>query len=221
MLLSTGKVLVCGGGLGLDVFWASVYVVKWDGSVQKRGSLVKPRCAHGVIEYGGSVYVFGGECTSHTDKTQNLKECERLHLKNARQTESLPSLREGKHSFNPCFYLEFIYISGHGSTLMEAFSPVQSQFSAFTMVIPQNHACCIYTLGEELVVHTLNMKLRYAVRSSNRLVEVGRKQWKAQVVKVQCTQPVVERDRGVVYYVWDGRCRCFDIKSGDSGPTFS
>lgn len=62
LFLSTGKVLVSGGGLGLDVFWASVYVLKWDGSVQKRSDMLTSRCSHGLIQWETSVYVFGGEC---------------------------------------------------------------------------------------------------------------------------------------------------------------
>ena len=147
-----------------------------------------------------------------------VKTCEKFQLPNNQWT-NLPSMKEARSRFNPCLFGGIVYLCGNNSTIMEAFAPETDTFLPNVQIpVPQNHYCCLYVDNDLLVVNIASFIVKFAAGEGGQLVK------RSQVAtpgisKEQCSQPVVDKARGLYFIIQSGTCVCFNMETGVQGPS--
>lgn len=207
--LGDARVFCCGGSQ-VDprsrefTYWRSAYIVSAAGNVSEQAEMLQARECHGLTLWKQSVYVFGG-----SERGASLRSCEGLPLQGSIWQKRAP-MNEGRSDFNPCLYLDLIYLCNKS---IQCFVPLNNCYLRLNFDLPDFSPCCVYVKGDVLVVHTSSCVVRFKVKQSGELLELSRNPG-ISVLKSQCSKPVVDVEKGVVFGVFGRQCWSFDMKSG-------
>ena len=147
-----------------------------------------------------------------------VKTCEKFQLPNNQWT-NLPSMRAARSHFNPCLFGGIVYLCGYNSTIMEAFAPETDTFLPNVQIpVPENCNCCLYVDNDLLVLHQKSCIVKFAAGEGGQLVKRSQVT-PPDVSKGQCSQPVVDKARGLYFIIYDGKCVCFNMETGVQGPS--
>lgn len=220
VVLIDGRVLCCGGrynqrSTGLLFTSKNAYLITRGGSLSVLPSMLNDRHSHGLIEYNQVIYVFGGS-NSHIavyPLTRSapcyLRDCEQLR-RNCKWTE-MPKMKENRTEVSVCIHREVMYISGFGSVLIEAFSPLQRAFTA----CPININCistCLVSTSNFLLAYSNSTIVRLE-ESQGRLREVGKRSCEGCRRVSEC--PIVlDRSEKWAFYSEDGKAYMFEVETG-------
>lgn len=203
VILEDSCIFCCGGNQK-----AAAYILGCDGSVKQKANMNAERGGHGLLA-ASNPYVFGG---------YGLQTCEKLELHNSKWIP-LPSMREARWSFNPCMLLGTVYLCGGNSATMEAFTPQTDAFFPLHVMLPQScGACCLYFHNHLLVLHSYGCILKFAVEPNGQLTKHSIRS-AAPTFKFQNSHPVVDKEKGVFYVIFNWECCSFFMKTGRKGPT--
>ena len=149
-----------------------------------------------------------------------LKKCEKIDLSSHnRAWKTLPDMREGKYSFNPCLFNECVYLCGAGSYLMEAFSPQNDNFVPVQIRIPEALSCVMIVHNSLLVVQSENYVSRFAAAQEGQLTLRSEEQCYGDPMRPR-SQPVVDSNHGF-FYVFSHMVNMVDLENGRVVQRFS
>ena len=133
-----------------------------------------------------------------------LKYCER-YLLNERNWQFLDNMHKCRAYFNPCEFLNYVYLCGSGSSAIEAFSPRSSTFHLLKAKLPEKTSCLLICGNMELVVISKNCT---SVFHPGKGWELNRKSIRAHPeYEVVCEMPpIANAEKGVAYYTTRGVC---------------
>lgn len=152
VLLRSGEALICGGHEPRDI--ADTYRIEVEtGVVERLGDMRGPLSCHGLVQYLGWVYSFGGYLDRAT-----LTRAERLSLAQG-QWHSLPPMLTPRRCFTPVLLSHFIYLCGGADThLCERFSPCSDLYTSLPFTLPEDydtravvHGSCLVAFGSRMV----------------------------------------------------------------------
>jgi hypothetical protein len=152
VLLKSGEVLVCGGHE--PQYTADTHRVEVEtGVVEKLGDMKGPLSCHGLVQYLGWVYSFGGYLDLCT-----LPRAERLSLSQG-QWHSLPPMLTARRCFNPVLISHLIYLCGGADThLCELFDPCTEEYTPLPFALPEDYdtrvvvqSNCLLALGSRMM----------------------------------------------------------------------
>ena len=96
---------------------------------------------------------------------------------------------------------------------MEVFSPDRDILLPVTLPLPEVSGYCVYVDKDLLVLHSHQYLVTFKSGPNEQLRQLSRKQVLA-VFKWQNSQPVVDRTRGVFYFVTNGKCVQVEMETG-------
>ena len=131
-------------------------------------------------------------------------------------------MNESRCCFNPCLFLEWVYVCGFGSRLIEAFDPATSIFSLLQFVLPQaRYCCCLYVSGGYLTLQSYNYIVKFSAGQWGQLREQSNTTVQAPMNKDSNSQPAINAIRGVFYIAQKSKCLCFDMETGTQMQSFA
>lgn len=220
VILIDGRVLCCGGQYRKQscarlFISKKAYLISRKGSVIILPSMISDRHSHGLIEYNQVIYVFGGSnqylAVYKSDQTapSYLHQCERLSRNG--KWEEMPRMQEGRTEVSVCMHQGIIYVSGFGSVLIEAFSPLQLVFSPHSIALSFVSTCLI-TIDNTIIAYSSSTWAKLSSEQGE-LREVERKRCEGDRKVSEC--PVVlDRPAKWVFYLMDNAACAFHIESG-------
>ena len=122
-------------------------------------------------------------------------------------------MQHPRGSFNPCFFLAWIYLSGTAG-VMEVFSPARDTLLPVQIRLPDSSSHCVYVDRDVLVLHSERCIVRLQAAGDGQLRQLTVVQG-PEVSKWQNSQPVVDTVRGVVVFVQFGDCVQVDMETGE------
>lgn len=152
VLLRSGEALICGGHEPRYI--ADTYRVEAEtGVVERLGDMRGPLSCHGLVQYLGWVYSFGGYLDQAT-----LTRAERLSLAQG-QWHSLPPMLTPRRCFNPVLLSHLIYLCGGADThLCERFNPCSELYASLPFTLPEDYdtrvvvrGSCLVALGSRMI----------------------------------------------------------------------
>ena len=117
-----------------------------------------------------------------------------------------------RRAFNPCVFHGLVYLSGNCG-VMEVFSPGQDLILPLAFPLPENTAYCVYEDKDLLVLHSWDYIVKFAAGPNGQLQQLSQ-QLVVGVNKGQNSQPVVDRTRGMVCYIQNGKCMQVEMETG-------
>ena len=160
VFLEDGKVFCCGrhsppSDCTYLIDSTSAYVEQLD-------SMLVPRSQHGIIQYGDSIYVFGG-----LGKTY-MKSCEEYRFQ-TKMWRTIPDMKEARDGFNPCLHNEAVYlIGGSNASTAEQFIPQTETFLLLNIALPKADCSIALIEGDEIVVLQRDAVYRWKLNSNER-----------------------------------------------------
>lgn len=125
----------------------------------------------------------------------------------------LPSMREARYDFNPCMLLGIIYLCGFNSRMMEAFAPETNTFLPLQIPVPHSSPYCLYVDNHLLVLHSNSYILKFAMRPDGQLTKCSEIR-SPNCPKWQNSQPVIDKENGVYFMVYKGKCLSLTMETG-------
>ena len=160
---------------------------------------------------------YSGDCTVYS-----VKHCERLDLGSQNLAwEALPDMKEGRWSFNPCLFNEYVYLCGCLSKLIEAFSPLTESFLPLPLPLPESSPSCLYVHKNSLVVHTKNYVSKFSAGLAGQLIPHSPVRCPAPVSKSSNSHPVLDPTRCLFFLFRRERCINFNVETGALVEIFS
>lgn len=207
--------LFCSGGAGKQETYLLSIEQEW--GVSRQADMLMPRQRHGLwwAAETHSVQIFGG--TRHEGFSKSaLRECEEVSLGDGYSLE-LPSMRDGRSSFNPCEFHMILYLCGGFIDSVEAFDPYSRAFVPIYFDLPEKFTACIaFTVNAELVVVSECYVSRYSVVEDTLVqYEAVKRQQEGRHKVGSCMAPVVDAASGLVYITDSGSCYSMRIDGAE------
>ena len=135
--------LLCTGG-STPMTNTSYEIEVMTGKVTEKGRMRYSRSGHGMCQYQGKFYVFGGNGAKRMAEKYEPEEDNWL---------SLPNMAVGHHWFTTCIHNNQIYLCGGNSAVVEIFSPATEEYIPTSLQLEGNWAeasFSIASVGEDI-----------------------------------------------------------------------
>lgn len=161
-ILKDLSVFVCGGGEEKALF-DSTFRVFATGRVERLGNMVRPRQAHGLAEWSGSIYAFGGETLENEPFSYSESlEIEPLDCLSDQQWARIPNMLTGRSCFSPCVLDNWVYLIGGNTTKAERFDPQLQRYEPLPLQLADSEdTCTVLIRDSELLTFSPHFCYRY------------------------------------------------------------
>lgn len=153
------------GGLRTETGQAlsEVWLIPLSGVVKQLPSMQTGRYMHGLAVYREVLYVFGGLGVDEEGEERYIKSCERLVLADATAWTPLPEQIHHRVCYNPCIWLEEIWLCGGRCTTIEVFTPASLSFRSLSLPFPDNGPTLVFAMKNSLVIFSRRSAVKLAV----------------------------------------------------------
>ena len=131
---------------------SEVWAITLSGAGKQLPSMQTGRYMHGLAVYRRVLYVFGGLGVDEEGEERYIKSCERLVLNDATVWAPLPDQIHHRVCYNPCIWLEKIWLCGGRSPTIEVFTPATLSFRSLSLPFPDNGPTLVFTMRNNLVI---------------------------------------------------------------------
>lgn len=196
LVLSDGNVFYSGGLDEPRGLLRSNYIVERTGVVKQHTPMINGRAYHGLTQWKGLIMVFGG---SSDPRDSEVFE--------PHAWQKLPPIPHSHILCCTCIYHDVIYICGYASKRIDGYMPISKIYISIST------PCSVYSLyvaRDQLTVQATESIVRYEVeggKTVRRRVKPANK----ELMFPSCP-PVVDEDRGLVYFVTQGQCHVYNSK---------
>jgi hypothetical protein len=161
-VLKDFSVFICGGGEE-KALYDSTYRVFSTGQVERLGNMIRARQAHGLAEWSGTIYAFGGETLDNLPfaYSENI-EIEPLTSLSAQQWTRISSMLTARSCFAPCVFEDFIYLIGGNTTKAERFDPQLQHYESLPIELAESEdTCTVLSKDSEFITFSPNFCYHY------------------------------------------------------------
>jgi len=127
-------------------------------------------------------------------------------------------MKENRTEVSVCLHREVMYISGFGSVLIEAFSPLQRVFTACPIAI-NSISTCLLSTHTSLLAYSSSLIVRLE-ETQGRLREVGKRSCEGRRRVSECPM-VLDRTAKWAFYLTDGKVYAFQVEIGSGEVQYS
>ena len=160
------SVFVCGGGEERALF-DTTFRVFASGQVERLGNMVRPRQAHGLAEWSGSMYAFGGETLGNEPFAYSESlEIEPLDCLSTQQWVRIPNMLTARSCFSPCIFEDWVYLIGGNTSKAERFDPQLQRYEPLPIQLADSEdTCTVLTSDSEILTFSPHFCYHYTPSS--------------------------------------------------------
>ena len=144
--LGNGEVLACGGGTIKASHTSTWRISPFTGAVTALSSLRRPRKYHGIISFRDAIYTFGG--------THSLRLLSSVEVYVSNLWTLIGKMLTPRMAFQPCIYLNIIYLPGGHTTSIEQFDPQKVTFTLLSLSLPCSSRTSAFVSNSHLYILT-------------------------------------------------------------------
>ena len=172
-MLSADRLVCVGGGYEGERS-SSAFVITDTGMVSDLPDMMHPRDCPGIMfhEERNEVLVFGSYRGIPHSGSEVEYTGERLSIARSNtQWEVLPRMSASRHGFNPCLFHDLVFLCGHGSECIDAYSPTKGVITRMKATQPESYGCTLVAEQGVLTLISYNFTTRYRLGSDCQLVK--------------------------------------------------
>lgn len=175
------------------------------GAITERSRMRFTRSSHGMSQYNGKFYVFGGTGARRTSEKYDPEED---------YWSSMPNMKIGHHWFTTCIHRNKIYLCGGDSPIIEYFTPETEEFTEVNLRLEGDLAAAtlsVTSVGEDIAL--ISCKSLRLWTPDSEVLNLRDKTFPKTPKSVwSCMTPVSDGFRYVYMVTQEARCvRCFDL----------
>jgi hypothetical protein len=177
------------------------------GAITERSRMRFSRASHGMSQYNGKFYVFGGTGAKRTSEKYDPEED---------SWSSMPNMKIGHHWFTTCIHHNKIYLCGGDSPVIEYFTPETEEFTEVNLRLEGELAAASFSIasvGEDIAfISAKNLRLW---TPESEVLNLKDKAYPKTLKSVwSCMTPVSDGFRYVFMVSQEAKCvKCFDLNT--------